>query len=110
LHLSDEEFWQLTFTEFDALCERFKVEQEREDWRAGLICAVLANIHRSKDTKPYKPQDFMPNGSTKDKEAQTPEQMAHLMMLYAAMTGGKIEVHEANDGRLNKEPNSTNIG
>lgn len=31
------------------------------DYRAGMVCATMANIHKSsKVTKTYSPQDFMP--------------------------------------------------
>jgi hypothetical protein len=26
----------------------------------GQVCTVLANIHRGKDSKPYRPEDFFP--------------------------------------------------
>lgn len=32
----------------------------RADLRAGLICSLLANIHRQKDKPPFKAADFMP--------------------------------------------------
>ena len=43
------------------------------DFRTGEICAVLANINRSKKRrKPFTPQDFMP---AYEKKKQTSEDM-----------------------------------
>lgn len=46
-----------------------------EDLRAGLAPAVLANIHREKDSEPLAPLDFYPHHK-KAAEAPTPEQLA----------------------------------
>jgi hypothetical protein len=35
-------------------------DELRDDLRAGLICSLLANIHRTKDRPPFKAADFMP--------------------------------------------------
>jgi len=32
----------------------------REDYRAALICSVLANIHAGSRSKKFSPKDFMP--------------------------------------------------
>jgi hypothetical protein len=33
--------------------------ERRADLRSAQICAVLANIHRKKDSKPFSPADFL---------------------------------------------------
>jgi len=54
---------------------------ERQDYHAGLICAVLANINRDpKRSKVFTPQDFMP-GKT-EKKQQTAEEMMQIIQLY----------------------------
>ena len=75
LHLSEDEYNKLTLTQFNALMERFQVQQEWQNYRAALICSVLANIYRdSKKGKAFTPQDFMP-GQRREQHKQTPEQM-----------------------------------
>ena len=48
--------------ELVALADRFKERLEREDWRMGMVAAVIANVNRNPRKRPraYKPQDFMP--------------------------------------------------
>jgi len=63
---------------------------ERQDYHAGLICAVLANIHRDpKRSNAFKPEDFMP-GKTESKQ-QTPEQMMQIIKLYQKYFEAKDE-------------------
>lgn len=35
--------------------------EHRADLRAGIIASVIANVNRNKNTKAYKPEDFMPD-------------------------------------------------
>jgi hypothetical protein len=76
LGLSSREFWELSWDQFEALLARYKLSLERSDYHAALICAVLANIHRSKDSKVFRPQDFMPG------KTQTPDDMLEKVKMY----------------------------
>ena len=59
--------------------------EERDDLRMGIIASTLANIHKPKGRKPYKPQDFMP-----DFEQMTEEQQAARMLTkMRAAFGGR---------------------
>ena len=54
---------QLSATDLAEWMEFYKLEpwgDERADYRAGVVASVVANIHRGKDVKPFKPLDFMP--------------------------------------------------
>jgi len=54
---------------------------ERQDYRAALICAVLANIHRDpKRSQPFSPAEFLPG--YQKKENQTPDQMLNVIQIY----------------------------
>ena len=66
LKLTEEEFWGLTLREFGLLIERYNAEVERQDFRVGLLCSVLANIYRDdkRRSEPFTPQDFMPDYGT----------------------------------------------
>lgn|GEM_PF-2599564 len=64
-----------------ALLKRRASLIERQDYHAGLICSVLANIHRDpKKSNAFTPQDFMPGKA--EKKEQTPEQMMQIIQLY----------------------------
>ena len=76
--------------EFSALAARHKDKEEWLNYRAALICTIMANMWRDpKKSKPYKPQDFMPGVK---KSRQTPEQMfAQVQMLNAVLGGTVVE-------------------
>jgi len=75
--------------EFSALAERHKTKEEWLNYRAGLICSVMANLwrDRKKKVKPFTPQDFMPGVK---RERQTPEQMLATVQMLNAAFGGTV--------------------
>lgn len=88
--LAEDVFWRLTLRQLDALIKRHVAAQERNDWRTGLICSVLANINRDtqKRKEPYSPEEFMPT-KRKVKRKQSPEEMLMALRLWNAAIGGK---------------------
>lgn len=59
--------------------------QDRDDLRAGIVAATIANANRGKNQKPYKPSDFMPSF-----EPETEEQaQARLIAKALSALGGK---------------------
>lgn len=49
------------------------------EWlRAGVISSVMANTHRVKSAKAYKPEDFMPQPLKLDKKQTVEEQKTEL--------------------------------
>lgn len=78
--------------QFDFLVKRRLLEQERGDYRASIVCAVLANIYRDekKRRKPFTPLDFMPSGEKPRAKQQTPEQMFRMIKMLNAAYGGKV--------------------
>jgi hypothetical protein len=56
---------------------------EVEDWRAGMVASVIANVNRDpkKRNKPYEAEDFIPKRA-REIEQQSPEEMAHAMGLW----------------------------
>ena len=73
--------------EFKALSDRFKDAQDWLDYRAALICTIMANVWRDSKTKPFTPEDFMPG---KKHTKQTPEQMLAAVQMLNAAYGGKV--------------------
>ena len=79
LRLSDYQLWQLTLKEFGLLVDRYLESEERNDRRAGRICALLANINRDpkKRQKPYNEDDFIPRGQ--ERKIQTAEEQKAIL-------------------------------
>jgi hypothetical protein len=79
----------LTLKEFDALSSRYKDTQYRLDYRAALICSVLAEINRDRKRRPkaFKPEDFMPQKPKK----MNPKQMDNSLKIITQMMGGDIK-------------------
>lgn len=77
--------------QFRALVDRLEHRLEREDYRAALICAVLANVHRGKKRKAYSPKDFMPSQKNKgpQRPPQSPQQMLSFVEMLNAAFGGE---------------------
>ena len=50
---------------------------EVDDWRAGMIASVIANVNRDpkKQNKPFQPTDFMPRRAPVEDREQTEEEM-----------------------------------
>jgi hypothetical protein len=91
LHLSDKEFWHLTLAQFDALVSQYLQEQENLDFRAALVCAVLANIHRDpkKRQRPFEAKDFMPQ--RRSKKVKTEKQMKDDLVAANIALGGEVK-------------------
>jgi hypothetical protein len=67
LGLSEEDFWELTFCKFHALCKRKQIDDKLLDFRSGVIACTIANVHRKAGSKAYTPEDFMPSLKTAKK-------------------------------------------
>ena len=90
LGLTEDEFWNLTLKEFNALSARFKDAQDWQNYRAAMICCVVANTVRTKTKKPlpWVPSDFMP---TRERKQMTDKQMFAQVQAINAILGGKVE-------------------
>ena len=60
------EFWFATLRDVNGRAEVWRSIQKRQDFRAGVVCSTLANIHRDEQRrpKPFTPEDFMPGEQT----------------------------------------------
>ncbi len=70
----------MTWHEFKLLVDAYTHREEREFYRAGIICSVIANVNSSKGKK-YQPKDFMP-------KAEEKPDMAKQVEALNAMFGG----------------------
>jgi len=78
--------------------ERWLQEQERRDWRSGLIASVIANANRNpkKRSKPYQPSDFLPQRRRKAPKRMTVEQSISFVAALNAAFGGVDKRKPAN--------------
>lgn len=58
--MSDLEFWQLTWDEFQALSEAKGDEDEKENRRFGRLMALWFNMNRGKGQTSKTEEDFIP--------------------------------------------------
>jgi len=85
LGLSEDEFWELTLKELNALVERHESNHGWLNYRAALICSIIANSVPHKGDKIFTYADFMPKMKPRKSKPQTAEQMlATVKMLHAA--------------------------
>lgn len=90
----------MPYSEFLAWQAWYEAEprgDERDDWRAALQSAVLANLHRDAKKKKtaYSPQDFLLQFAAKEKSQegeQSPQATRALVEMLAAAYGGRIEI------------------
>jgi hypothetical protein len=96
LGLSQDEFWNMTLVEFNALADTYRDALEREDRHFGLICAVMANINRDPKKPAYQVEDFIPQkAKPKAKPAISgpAEFLKTMRILNAAMGGTEVIKH-----------------
>ena len=58
------------FAEWMAYDRIDPIGRDRDDWRAVLLAAMLANIHRPKGKRPYQLKDFWPRWDTTDPDEE----------------------------------------
>lgn len=56
------------------------------DVRAGVVASTVANVNRGKNSKPFKPGDFMPQWDDGPVEELTPEET---VKAFARAMGGR---------------------
>lgn len=88
LELSEEAFWGLTLAQFNALAEQHAEVERRKDYRAALICSVIAEVNRDRKRriKAYSPSDFMPQEKEKP---MTDKGMSGALRHINTMLGGE---------------------
>ena len=64
-------------------------QQEREDFRAGVIAATIGNVNRKKGKKAFKPTDFMPRSTRKERKRQNWKQQLGFVEALTQALGGK---------------------
>ncbi len=85
--LTDEQFWELTKAEFQALSKRHREQVKHDDYRFGIIASNIANAHFKPPDgeKQWSPAYYFP--MLKDKirtgaTRMTPTAMKRLLQLF----------------------------
>lgn len=70
--------------------KRWEQEQERRDYRAGMIASTIANGYRDtkKKREPFTPQDFMPERVARKPREMTGDESFNFVRLLNASLGG----------------------
>jgi hypothetical protein len=88
LGLSGREFGRLSYRTMDALLARYNLRRETEDFRAGQICAIVANCLAPRKGRPHGPHNFF--GSLKQiEQTQSPLEMLAQIELINATQNAK---------------------
>ena len=77
LGMSADDFWNSTPAIYDKLVARHDAAVERDYYRTGILCSLIANMMRDSKKKPtaYRPADFMPRTEAEEDEVMSPEEM-----------------------------------
>ena len=84
MRLGEQEFWNLSAAEYNALIEKYDEHEERADRRAALICCAIINLFSKKK---FKPEDFMSKKTKATKPLDDDELVEQLRTLNAAFGG-----------------------
>jgi hypothetical protein len=91
LGLSEQESANLRWAEFQALETRWAERQKRDDYRAGIVAATLANIYLKRGAAPFGPGDFFPSLKEPEPELTEEQQIESFKALMAGWPGATIE-------------------
>ena len=77
------------------MIDAYLENQESLDFRAGLICSVIAEVNRDrkKRSRRFKPSDFMPVYKNRKKEIrqeQDPKNQARMLKALTLAMGGTV--------------------
>ena len=81
--MREEEFWNLSPQEFNALYKRWERAEEVLDHRTGIIAAIFSNAHFKGK---FKPEDFMPKKGKGKKQA-----VKDMIAIAESMSGKKAD-------------------
>ena len=65
--------------------------EERADLRSAIIAATVANVHRGKKQRPFRPADFMPKFGgpvVAARQLPTPQQLSAKVFMINRLLGG----------------------
>ena len=87
------------FAEWRAYSELEPFGPPAEFWRAGIIASMLANVHRGKHQKPYKPEDFMPESMTEQDRPESDQESAGQMIAEQFKAFAELQRRQGSHGQ-----------
>jgi hypothetical protein len=75
--------------EEEATARQLQIQEDNADYRAALICTVIANCFRDPKRRAFKVDDFLPRKKEVKSKTQTPEEQMMMVQMWQAMYGGK---------------------
>ena len=92
---SPEQFWSCSLPELLAAWRGYQEREQRDDFRAGMIIAMIANANRDaqKKPEPFAPEDFFPSLKDHSREQQQEEEWKTLQA-----DGDFAVFHDMTDG------------
>ena len=92
LALPEHTFWDTTPKVFEAYSSAHKRNEDRADYRAGVVASTIVNVNRgNKRGRPVQPQDFF--GGRKSVAPDALAQKAAMIFAAAAPSNRKEERH-----------------
>jgi hypothetical protein len=88
LGLSETEIGRSTPRILAALLERWRLEQERRDYRSAIVATILVNTNRKKGTKAHNVEEFMPHYRRPKPRQLTVEETIEFVAAINAALGG----------------------
>ncbi len=71
--------------------KRHKNAIYRQDYRNGILCALVANLFREKGKAPLEPEDFIPTAKETIPQEQGDQEIINTVYQLHARFGGKVE-------------------
>ncbi len=73
--------------------DRYTYEQECQDYRAALVCSILAEVNRDrkKRKKPFTPADFMPKRREEPRQVLTSDQLLSRLKVISSALGAEVK-------------------
>lgn len=87
--LSRAEALSLTPGEAQVYLAERELLEKRSDLRAAQMMALIANIHRGKNKRPFKVRDFMPEERKASGRKMSADEMIAVARQICAVNGGK---------------------
>lgn len=85
--LKEEDFWQLSFKEFDLLRKRHELHEYRQWERSASLICMVYNVHKGKRARALKVSDIVKNPLL---QKQTPRDMADFFKELTIKQGGEV--------------------
>jgi hypothetical protein len=81
--MREEVFWRSTMAEVEAVFTAIAEREHAENLRFGLVAATIVNVHRKKNSRLVRPQDFF-RRRRREEDFMDVKSAVHMMDAWAA--------------------------